>query len=312
MIDFRYHLVSLISVFLALALGIVVGTTKLNGKVLDDLRGQVNALKNDKHTLQTNERSLQQQLRAGDRFVTDVSPRLVSGVLDGESVVLLSTTNAPSGVKNSLQEMLEEAGATITGRVQLTEDYSDPRRAADVQNFVDSTQPPGFTRPETDDPGQLAGSLLSYVLLDQSRSSTRPSEVDVSQVLSGFSGLNMLRLETTQVTPADYAVLVTGSPSTDDTAQGRAKMLASLAAALDQQGKGALVTGGPDSAQDTGVIGQIRGDDTLVSKVSTVDDADTRFGQVAVVFALDEEGRGHTGQYGLADNAQDVFPTMDD
>ena len=113
MIDFRYHLVSLISVFLALALGIVVGTTKLNGKVLDDLRGQVNALKNDKHTLQTNERSLQQQLRAGDRFVTDVTPRLVSGVLDGESVVLVSTTNAPSGVKNNLQEMLEAAGVKV-------------------------------------------------------------------------------------------------------------------------------------------------------------------------------------------------------
>jgi Protein of unknown function (DUF3186). len=271
----------------------------------------VNTLKNDKHTLQTNERSLQQQLQAGDRFAADVAPRLVSGVLDGDSVVILSTTNATSDVKSGLQKMLEASGATIAGRIQLTEDYSDPRRAADVQNFVDSTQPPGFTRPETDDAGELAGSLLSFVLLDQPRSSTRPSEADVSQVLSGFSGLNMLRLETTEVKPADYAVLVTGAPPADGTAGGRAKSLASLAAALDQQGKGALVTGGPESAQSTGVIGQIRDDDTLVSKVSTVDDVDTRFGQVAVVFALDEEGRGHTGQYGLADNAQDVFPTMD-
>ena len=41
MIDFRYHLVSLIAVFLALAIGIVIGTTPLNGPVLDDLHGQV-------------------------------------------------------------------------------------------------------------------------------------------------------------------------------------------------------------------------------------------------------------------------------
>ena len=41
MIDFRYHLVSLIAVFLAVALGIVIGTTALNGPILDDLESQV-------------------------------------------------------------------------------------------------------------------------------------------------------------------------------------------------------------------------------------------------------------------------------
>lgn len=311
MIDFRYHLVSLISVFLALALGIVVGTTKLNGTVLDGLRGQVNSLKNDKHTLQTDERSLQQRLRNGDRFATEVGPLVVSGVLSGASVVIVSTTGADSGVKSGLQRMLEASGATIAGRVQLTEDYTDPRRADDLQNFVDGTQPPGFQRPETDDAGQLAGALLSYVLLDRPHSDSHPSEVDVSQVLSGFSGMNMLRLESTQVKPADYAVLVTGAPAGDTTAPSRARMLTSLAAALDSQGKGVLVTGNAASAADDGVIGQIRADDTLVSKVSTVDDMDTAVGQVAAVFALDEQGHGHAGQYGLADNAQDAFPAMD-
>ncbi|HEX5496363.1 MAG TPA: copper transporter [Mycobacteriales bacterium] len=311
MIDFRYHLVSLISVFLALALGIVVGTTKLNGTVLDGLRGQVNSLKNEKHTLQTDERTLQQRLRNGDRFATEVGPSVVSGMLSGESVVIVSTTGADSGVKSGLQKMLEASGATIAGRVQLTEDYTDPRRASDLQNFVDGTQPPGFQRPETDDAGQLAGALLSYVLLDRPRSSSQPSEVDISQVLSGFSGMNMLRLETTQVKPADYAVLVTGTPVKDGTATGRARALTSLASALDQQGKGVLVTGNAASAQDDGVIGQIRGDDTLVSKVSTVDNMDTAVGQVAAVLALDEQGHGHAGQYGLADNAQNAFPAMD-
>ena len=44
MIDFRYHLVSLIAVFLAVALGIVIGTTALNAPILDDLAGEVAAL----------------------------------------------------------------------------------------------------------------------------------------------------------------------------------------------------------------------------------------------------------------------------
>ena len=40
-ISFRYHLVSIVAVFLALALGIVVGTTALNGPITKDLRNQV-------------------------------------------------------------------------------------------------------------------------------------------------------------------------------------------------------------------------------------------------------------------------------
>ena len=50
MISFRYHLVSIIAVFLALALGIVVGTTALNGPITTDLRKQVNTLKSDRST----------------------------------------------------------------------------------------------------------------------------------------------------------------------------------------------------------------------------------------------------------------------
>jgi hypothetical protein len=43
-IDFRYHLVSLIAVFLAVALGIVIGTTALNQPILADIKNQVTAL----------------------------------------------------------------------------------------------------------------------------------------------------------------------------------------------------------------------------------------------------------------------------
>ena len=40
MIDFRYHLVSLIAVFLAVALGIVIGTTALNEPILSNRRAR--------------------------------------------------------------------------------------------------------------------------------------------------------------------------------------------------------------------------------------------------------------------------------
>lgn len=47
MINFRYHVVSLTAVFLALAIGLVVGTAALNGPVAENLKSQITALNKD-------------------------------------------------------------------------------------------------------------------------------------------------------------------------------------------------------------------------------------------------------------------------
>ena len=62
MIDFRYHLVSLIAVFLAVALGIVIGTTQLNQPILNDIENQVTELDQDKRFLEDRTKDLQAQL----------------------------------------------------------------------------------------------------------------------------------------------------------------------------------------------------------------------------------------------------------
>ena len=83
MIDFRYHLVSLIAVFLAVALGIVIGTTALNQPILADLENQVGALTQDKRDLEDSNQVLQAQLDTGDAFEEAVAPALVAGSLAG-------------------------------------------------------------------------------------------------------------------------------------------------------------------------------------------------------------------------------------
>ena len=50
MIDFRYHLVSLISVFLALAVGIALGAGPLKETIGDTLTGQVEVLRGERET----------------------------------------------------------------------------------------------------------------------------------------------------------------------------------------------------------------------------------------------------------------------
>ena len=62
MINFRYHVVSLTAVFLALAVGLVLGSTVLNGPMLDALENRVNNLGRDNRQLREHVGFLESQI----------------------------------------------------------------------------------------------------------------------------------------------------------------------------------------------------------------------------------------------------------
>ncbi len=308
MIDFRYHIVSLISVFLALALGIVVGTTQLNGAVLSDLRHQVKGLQKDKHNLQANTRELQGQLAAGDAFAKAVGPAVVAGKLSGDNVLVVSTPGADDATVSGVTDELKAAGASVTGELKLTDDYVDPRRAADMKQYITSALPAGFRLPTTDDAGVLAGSLLADVLVGKPGQKD-PTTEERQQVLAGFSTLNVVRLKETNIQPAGYVVMVSSQTASGDNPKAETGMLTSLATGLGERSKAVMVAGNSASAEPNGLIGTIRSDDGLSGKLSTVDNADTAAGQVVTVLGLAQVGQGKpTGQFGVASNAGSPLP----
>ena len=62
MIDFRYHLVSIVAIFLALAIGIVIGTTALNGPVTEALQKGNASLNGDLNNLRDQSTAQQQRI----------------------------------------------------------------------------------------------------------------------------------------------------------------------------------------------------------------------------------------------------------
>ena len=311
MIDFRYHLVSLIAVFLAVALGIVIGTTALNAPILEDLEGEVAALAEDKRELETQTQELQAQVDTGDAFGQAVAPALVAGSLAGRSVVLVTTgEDVAAETVEELTTLVGAAGGTVTGTIRLQPGYTDPAGAAEVQSYVTGPGlPTGVTLPETDDTGQLVGSLLGQVLMRPAvPGATVPDTAALSSVLAGLRALDVLDVESASVTPADYAVLLTaGAPAEEDAAQ-RTDALVDLALALDAAGSGAVVAGDAASAGDPGLVGVIRADPEDSAAVSTVDNVDTAPGRISTVLALGREGAGTSGAYGVGEDTQPVPP----
>ena len=311
MIDFRYHLVSLIAVFLAVALGIVIGTTALNAPILEDLEGEVAALAEDKRELETQTRELQAQLDTSDAFEQAVAPSLVAGNLAGRSVVLVAAgEDVATETVEEVSTLVGQAGGTVTGTVRLQPGYSDPATAAEVQSYVTGPGlPTGVTLPETDDTGQLVGSLLAQVLMRPAApGAPAPDTAALSSVLAGLRALDVLDVESSSVTPADFAVVLTaGAPAEQDAVQ-RTDTLVDLALALDAAGSGAVVAGDAASAGDTGLVGAIRADPENSAAVSTVDNVDAASGRISTVLALGRESQGTSGAYGSGEDAQPVPP----
>ncbi|MGR6963891.1 copper transporter [Geodermatophilus sp. URMC 61] len=311
MIDFRYHLVSLIAVFLAVALGIVIGTTALNAPILEDLEGEVAALAEDKRALETQTQELQAQLDTSDAFDQAVAPALVAGGLTGRSVVLLATgEDVAAETVEEVSTLVGQAGGTVTGTVRLQPQYSDPATAAEVQSYVTGPGlPTGVQLPETDDTGQLVGALLAQVLMRPTApGAPAPDTAALSSVLAGLRALDVLDVESSSVTPADFAVLLTaGAPLEEDAGQ-RTDTLVDLALALDAAGSGAVVAGDPASAGDTGLVGVLRADPENSAAVSTVDNVGAASGRISTVLALGRESQGTSGAYGTGEDTQPVPP----
>jgi hypothetical protein len=309
-IDFRYHLVSLVAVFLAVALGIVIGTTQLNDPILTDIRGQVTALEQDKRALEDQTQQLQAQVDTSNTFAEAVAPALVDRSLAGRSVLLVLTNDqVTTDTVDQVTALVDEAGGTISGQISLAPEYSDPSTESALQSYVTGSGglPAGVTLPETDDTGQLVGGLLADVLM-RPTGGLPPDATALSTVLAGLSALDVLSQDSASVTPADHAIVLTAGAFTGDDAEARNETLTELVSALDAAGAGAVVAGDGASAGEAGLVGVVRADTDLSAAVSTVDNVTSPAGQVSTVLALSREGEGTSGKYGTGEDTQPVPP----
>jgi len=83
----------------------------------------------------------------------------------------------------------------------------------------------------------------------------------------------------------------------------------SLAQALDDIGRGTVVTGTLEAAGTGGVLTAIRDNGDVAGKGSTVDTLDMTAGRASLVYALREQLDGGSGQYGIGPAAASFLPT---
>jgi copper transport outer membrane protein MctB len=309
-ISLRYHIISIAAFFLALALGVILGSTAISDRLLSGLSSNRAELTRQVSELQTERNALRARLTDADAFGAAVGPRVVTGALRGRTVVLVTTADANPADRDALAGLISNAGGTVTGELQLTDAFTDPSRSDQLSELATRLLPAGLRLPTASDAGTLAGGLLgSLVLVNPHSGKGQTTSAETTAVLAGLGDGGFIRLGP-QVQPAQLVVVLTGGTIRGNSSGDRAGILARFATQLDRSGGGAVLAGRPGSADGNGPIGVVRADTAAASVLSTVDDVSTAAGRVVTVLALAEQAQGRTGRYGTGSNAQAVVPAI--
>lgn len=306
MISLRYHIISIGAVFLALALGVVLGSTAISDRLLSGLSSDRTRLGQQVADLQADNDGLRARLGDAATFAAALGPRAVRGILQGRTVVLVTTSDADPVDRDGLVALLGSAGATVTGEVQLTDAFTDPSRSDQLVELATRLLPSGAQLPTAPDAGTLTGGLLGSLLLDPTGATPAGPE-QTAVVLAGLGDGGFARAAQ-QVQPAQLAVVLTGAAAAGHGSGNRAGTVARFATQLDRSGAGAVLAGRPGSARADGALGVVRADTAATSVLSTVDDVDSPPGRIATVLALAEQTQGRAGRYGTAGNAEAAAP----
>ncbi len=173
--------------------------------------------------------------RSASEFAERVAPAAVRGALDGQPVVLV-TSGADPADRDAVVALLGQAGAHVTGEVELTEAVGDPARAGQLRELTAQLLPSGAQLPAASDTGSLAGGLLGGVLLTvNGQPQTTPDEARA--VLTGLAAAGFVRPGEPPA-PANLALVLTGGARTGIDAGDAAAVVARLAAQLDRAGGG--------------------------------------------------------------------------
>lgn len=308
MISLRYHVISIAAVFLALAVGVVLGSTALSGSLLSGLTADKDELAQRAANLESERNALKARLADADSFAGSVGPKIVSGALDKRTVVLVTNHDARPSDRDAVRKLIKAAGGTVTGEVQLTPAFADPRKSDQLADVATRLQPSGAKFPTSGGPGTLAGALLGHTLLLDGKSAKRQSSVDeLDAALAGLADGGFIK-PSNGIRAAQLAVVLTGGKATGKSVGDKAATIARFATEMDKAGAGAVLAGTTAAASGSGPIGVVRADTAATEVLSTVDHVQTAAGRVVTVLALREQLEGNAGRYGTGGNAQGPAP----
>jgi len=319
-IDFRYHLVSIVAVFLALAIGIVLGSTELQGPAFSLLDKTTSKLQSELGQVSSQRDTAQQQATESELYAQAVEPTVLHDLLTGHRLLIVTEPGAQSSVVSGITTAAIHAGATVTGQINLQPKFFDTSGTAQDslnQTTVNVAQTAGIQLDASATYQQQAAQVIASEILTASPAPAGSSPpagsqgTDAATMLQAYAASQFLSTSGKPATPATLAVVVTpqNAPS-DGSADQLAQVLVPLVQELAAKSAATVVVGSSGGSAAGSPISVLRSN-SVSSQVSSVDDADLAAGQTVAMQALAVElAGGKAGSYGFtANGASAIAPS---
>lgn len=114
MFDFRYHVVTIIAVFLALGLGILLGVTIADRFVSSAERNLRGSLQDDLQNARSERAQARKDLRIRDDFEQRIYPTIVQDVLVGQRIGVVAMEELPGKLVSEIRDTLQPSGASMS------------------------------------------------------------------------------------------------------------------------------------------------------------------------------------------------------
>ncbi len=289
MIDYRYHIYSLAAVFLALAVGVVIGTSipgmapledtlkstsRRYDRIMGDLKGKIVAAA-------ARAEQSEAQAKSAQDFCKTVLPIVVKNKLAGRNVAIVRTGDYDQ-LEGGIRQALEAAGAQVTGVTIISRSFPFDDNDRIAQALVECGLTPGEKGVEARD---KLFSVIAETICTAKYSDVLPrlEEAGIAQFTGDYHRYNTL------------VVLVGGARSSaENTAE---TMDAKLIAQFAKQGATVVGCEGSDAASSYVLEWHKTG-------VATVDNSETAMGQLALIYALN----GENANFGSKETADRLIP----
>jgi copper transport outer membrane protein MctB len=327
-VNFRFHLVSLVAVFLALGIGIIVGSTVIDQATVQGLERNVESLKGQRDSARDDRARAEDALANWRKFDSELPAELLAGRLTDVPVLVVVVEGVDTALTGRLHDWLATAKAddlgtiTLTGKLALTTD--EDRNAMATILDVGAGRRETVQRAALD---ALAGALNppleagSPTTVAPSTTPTQPSPPTApagaptgGELLVRLRDAGFLTFDAPEGLDVDLAAVPKPATrlvlvSSADAALSNAAVTTPLAGLLAEQPGVSLVAADatPVGSDEPAFAAMIRADGELRQRVSSIDDVSEAYGQVALVLALEDLAGGVVGHYGVT--ADQLLPS---
>jgi hypothetical protein len=331
MINFRFHLVSLVAVFLALALGVVMGSTVIDRAIVDRLSSQIESVRRRSDARRAENEQLRAEQERLRGFIDQVVPQAIGQRLQGVPVAMVAMRGVDGDTVRAAAETLRSAGASVPGVAWIEPLLAAPDQGAEAklgqavgvalgpESDPPPDAPPG-TGPVTATAPVVVGAALDALghrlaagvpAAAATSGKSAPADLLLALSTAGFLAFDTLGGPAVNLATwparASRLLVIDGSQAKTEAS------LATLPLVRSASTAGAAVTLAevfrPTSTVKSrgGVVRGVR-ETELGSRVATVDDLEETRGRVALALAVEELGHGRAGHYGEGPGATRQVP----